>query len=139
MTSDEELFAILSELKAARGRVEHLRAALSEASKEEGELTARALASGRVDKRGIALFCGKRVAKPRGGARPHPAMVQTPDSSKLMSAADIARLARVTRGAVTNWRARHADFPAPSDDATPSRFRRSDVIAFLAAHGYQVA
>ncbi|GAA2914087.1 N-6 DNA methylase [Streptosporangium fragile] len=31
----------------------------------------------------------------------------------LVSAAEIARLAGVTRAAVSNWRRRHADFPAP--------------------------
>ena len=30
-----------------------------------------------------------------------------------VSAADIARLAGVSRGTVSNWRRRHADFPAP--------------------------
>ena len=138
MTSDDALFTTLSEIKAARGRVGHLRAALAQAVEEEAALTARALASGRVDKRGITLFCGERVAGPRGGARRRPAVVHTAGDSALMSAADIARLARVTRAAVSNWATRHADFPVPADDAMPRRYRRGDVMVFLAAHGYQV-
>lgn len=35
------------------------------------------------------------------------------DTEDLVSNADIARLAGVTRSAVTNWQSRHADFPAP--------------------------
>jgi hypothetical protein len=138
MASDEELFTTLSEIKVARGRVEHLRAALAQALEDEDTLTARALASGRIDKRGLALFCGERVVKPRGGARPRPAVVHTSGDSALMSASDIARLAGVTRAAVANWAVRQADFPVPADDAKPSRYKRCDVMVFLAAHGYRV-
>lgn len=58
-----------------------------------------------------------------------------PDSAAL-TAADIARLAGVTRATVSNWRRRHADFPAPSGgtDASPA-YDRDDVEAWLAARG----
>ncbi|HEX7164833.1 MAG TPA: N-6 DNA methylase [Trebonia sp.] len=50
-----------------------------------------------------------------------------------VTAADIARLAGVTRGAVSNWRRRHADFPAPigGTDASPA-FDRAQVEQWLA-------
>src|SRR3974390_2305425 len=58
-----------------------------------------------------------------------------PDSAAL-TAADIARLAGVTRATVSNWRRRHADFPVPSGgtDASPA-YGRSEVEAWLAARG----
>jgi SAM-dependent methyltransferase len=58
-----------------------------------------------------------------------------PDSAAL-TAADIARLAGVTRATVSNWRRRHADFPAPSGgtDASPA-YSRDEVEAWLAARG----
>ena len=58
-----------------------------------------------------------------------------PDAS-VLTAADIARLAGVTRGAVSNWRRRHPDFPVPSGgtDASPA-YDRSEVEAWLAARG----
>ncbi|MFD0773907.1 helix-turn-helix transcriptional regulator, partial [Streptomonospora algeriensis] len=37
-----------------------------------------------------------------------------PADDQLISAADIARIAGVTRAAVSNWRRRHPDFPAPA-------------------------
>ncbi|WP_330932490.1 N-6 DNA methylase [Spiractinospora alimapuensis] len=49
-----------------------------------------------------------------------------------VSAADIARLAGVTRAAVSNWRRRHEDFPTPiTDRGTVARFRLSEVRAWL--------
>src|ERR1700728_4488500 len=53
-----------------------------------------------------------------------------------LTAADIARLAGVTRATVSNWRRRHADFPAPSGgtDASPA-YDRAEVEAWLAARG----
>lgn len=53
-----------------------------------------------------------------------------------LTAADIARLAGVTRATVSNWRRRHADFPAPSGgtDASPG-YERDEVEAWLAARG----
>lgn len=58
-----------------------------------------------------------------------------PDSA-VLTAADIARLAGVTRATVSNWRRRHADFPAPSGgtDASPT-YDRDEVEAWLAARG----
>src|SRR3954467_426407 len=40
----------------------------------------------------------------------------------LVTAADISRLAGVTRATVSNWRRRHADFPAPAGgtDTSPA-------------------
>jgi SAM-dependent methyltransferase len=51
-----------------------------------------------------------------------------------LTAADIARLAGVTRATVSNWRRRHPDFPAPSGgtDASPA-YDRAEVEAWLAA------
>jgi len=53
-----------------------------------------------------------------------------------LTAADIARLAGVTRATVSNWRRRHADFPAPSGgtDASPA-YDRAEIEAWLAARG----
>lgn len=58
-----------------------------------------------------------------------------PDAS-VLTAADIARLAGVTRATVSNWRRRHPDFPEPSGgtDASPA-YDRSEVEAWLAARG----
>src|ERR1700722_13142048 len=53
-----------------------------------------------------------------------------------LTAADIARLAGVTRATVSNWRRRHPDFPAPSGgtDASPA-YDRAAVEAWLASRG----
>ncbi|HUK70874.1 MAG TPA: N-6 DNA methylase [Streptosporangiaceae bacterium] len=53
-----------------------------------------------------------------------------------LTAADIARLAGVTRATVSNWRRRHADFPEPTGgtDASPA-YDRAEVEAWLAARG----
>ncbi|TDE37807.1 SAM-dependent methyltransferase [Actinomadura sp. 6K520] len=53
-----------------------------------------------------------------------------------MTAAEISRLAGVTRATVSNWRRRHPDFPQPSGgtEASPSYDRRQ-VEAWLAARG----
>ena len=58
-----------------------------------------------------------------------------PESASL-TAADIARLAGVTRATVSNWRRRHADFPAPTGgtDASPA-YDRAMVESWLAARG----
>ena len=58
-----------------------------------------------------------------------------PDSA-VLTAADIARLAGVTRATVSNWRRRHADFPAPSGGTDASLvYNRDEVEAWLAARG----
>jgi SAM-dependent methyltransferase len=53
-----------------------------------------------------------------------------------LTAADIARLAGVTRATVSNWRRRHPDFPAPSGgtDASPA-YDRTAVEVWLASRG----
>lgn len=58
-----------------------------------------------------------------------------PDSA-VLTAAEIARLAGVTRATVSNWRRRHADFPAPSGgtDTSPA-YGRDEIEAWLAARG----
>ncbi|MGS2809902.1 N-6 DNA methylase [Nocardia sp. MW-W600-9] len=43
------------------------------------------------------------------------------DTSPTVAAAEIARLAGVTRATVSNWRRRHADFPAPTSGGTETR------------------
>jgi hypothetical protein len=55
---------------------------------------------------------------------------------ELLTAADIARLAGVTRATVSNWRRRHPDFPRQSGgtDASPA-YDRDQVESWLAARG----
>lgn len=55
----------------------------------------------------------------------------------LVRAADIAELAGVSRAAVTQWRKRHHDFPAPaaSSSGRSPLFNRAEVEAWLTAHG----
>ncbi|TYB46968.1 N-6 DNA methylase [Actinomadura chibensis] len=57
-----------------------------------------------------------------------------------MTAAEISRLAGVTRATVSNWRRRHPDFPQPTGgtEASPSYDRRQ-VEAWLAARGRLLA
>ncbi|MEU0516722.1 hypothetical protein [Streptosporangium sp. NPDC006007] len=53
----------------------------------------------------------------------------------LVSAAEIARLAGVTRAAVSNWRRRHADFPSPvSGGARNALFALPEVHTWLDRH-----
>jgi type I restriction enzyme M protein len=52
------------------------------------------------------------------------------DSAITVSQARVARLAGVTRAAVTQWRKRHADYPAPVD-GDGDRFDLDDVIGWL--------
>jgi predicted RNA methylase len=56
--------------------------------------------------------------------------------SEQLTAAEISRLAGVTRATVSNWRRRHPDFPQPSGgtEASPSYDRRQ-VEAWLDARG----
>ena len=53
-----------------------------------------------------------------------------------VTAAEISRLAGVTRATVSNWRRRHADFPAPTGgtEASPA-YELAAVQAWLAARG----
>lgn len=56
-----------------------------------------------------------------------------------VSSADIARLADVRPTAVSNWRKRHADFPAPIGGTESSpRFDLTKVVAWLQAQGKAV-
>lgn len=58
-----------------------------------------------------------------------------PDSD-VVTAADIARLAGVTRATVSNWRRRHADFPDPSGGTAASpAYSRTEVERWLAGRG----
>jgi predicted DNA-binding transcriptional regulator AlpA len=49
----------------------------------------------------------------------------------LVSAAEVARLAGVTRAAVSNWRRRHADFPESVGVGRNAQFSLSDITAWL--------
>lgn len=59
-----------------------------------------------------------------------------PTTRPLVNAAQIARLAGVTRATVSNWRRRHADFPRPTEgtDARPL-YDLGDVRAWLDDRG----
>src|SRR5262245_24012209 len=57
-------------------------------------------------------------------------------ASNEVTAADIARVAGVGRAAVSNWRRRHPDFPAPIGGSPNSpTFALPEVEAWLAANG----
>ncbi|MEV4712820.1 N-6 DNA methylase [Micromonospora sp. NPDC049374] len=57
-------------------------------------------------------------------------------ANTTITAAEIARLAGVGRAAVSNWRKRHADFPAPVDGTTSSpEFDLIQVEQWLRAQG----
>ncbi|MFB7288120.1 N-6 DNA methylase [Actinacidiphila glaucinigra] len=55
-----------------------------------------------------------------------------PNAEALVTAAEIGRMAGVTRAAVSNWRRRHDDFPAPATGSTSSPlFSLAEVQAWL--------
>jgi predicted DNA-binding transcriptional regulator AlpA len=58
-------------------------------------------------------------------------------STPLVRASDIAQMAGVSRAAVTQWRKRHSDFPAPKEAAdTPSPlFDRTEIEQWLVDNG----
>ncbi|QDQ11249.1 N-6 DNA methylase [Streptomyces spectabilis] len=57
-------------------------------------------------------------------------------ASALVTAADISRLAGVTRATVSNWRRRHPDFPTPTGGTDTSPTYDLDAVrAWLAARG----
>ncbi|MEU0216178.1 SAM-dependent methyltransferase, partial [Streptomyces sp. NPDC006265] len=60
-----------------------------------------------------------------------------PQSSAQVTAAEISRIAGVTRATVSNWRRRHEDFPAPSGgtDSSPL-YDLESVRAWLSARGH---
>lgn len=55
-----------------------------------------------------------------------------------LSASDIANLAGVSRGAVSNWRRRHDDFPKPIKDAEGVEFDAREVREWLTSYGYEI-
>ncbi|MET8437457.1 N-6 DNA methylase [Streptomyces sp900116325] len=63
-----------------------------------------------------------------------------PQPSAQVTAAEISRIAGVTRATVSNWRRRHDDFPAPSGgtDSSPL-YDLETVRAWLAARGHDSA
>jgi hypothetical protein len=63
-------------------------------------------------------------------------MVETQGPPAEVTAAQVARMAGVARGAVSNWRRRHPDFPEPVG-GTPARptFSLPEVEAWLSASG----
>ncbi|GGV85061.1 type II restriction endonuclease subunit M [Streptomyces griseoloalbus] len=63
-----------------------------------------------------------------------------PQSSAQVTAAEISRIAGVTRATVSNWRRRHEDFPAPSGgtDSSPL-YDLESVRAWLASRGHTSA
>jgi hypothetical protein len=59
-----------------------------------------------------------------------------PDEEPLVPPAEIARMAGVTRAAVSNWRRRHADFPEPAGGtASAPLFALPDVRRWLESQG----
>ncbi|MBZ9645323.1 N-6 DNA methylase [Streptomyces sp. PSKA30] len=59
-----------------------------------------------------------------------------PQSSAQVTAAEISRIAGVTRATVSNWRRRHEDFPAPSGGTESSPLYDLEAVrAWLAARG----
>ncbi|MFE2280160.1 N-6 DNA methylase [Streptomyces sp. NPDC059454] len=67
-------------------------------------------------------------------------MPQPPAPSAQVTAAEISRIAGVTRATVSNWRRRHENFPAPSGgtDSSPL-YDLEEVRAWLAARGQHTA
>ncbi|MFZ4207378.1 N-6 DNA methylase [Streptomyces griseoincarnatus] len=63
-----------------------------------------------------------------------------PQSSAQVTAAEISRIAGVTRATVSNWRRRHEDFPAPSGgtDSSPL-YDLESVRTWLASRGHTSA
>ncbi|APT84402.1 N-6 DNA methylase [Corynebacterium aquilae] len=59
-----------------------------------------------------------------------------PTPQGTLALKDIAALAGVSRAAVSNWRSRHEDFPAPAPTSTDRKpvFNYNDVVAWLEAH-----
>jgi len=135
MTTDAELFSLLSQVMTKYEEVRGLESKLTQVRAERDELVTAAIATERIDARGIALFCRARGKERRGGGRAHAVREPTPNWSPLLSSADIARLAGVTRATVTNWKKRHADFPPPADAARPPRYAREKVFEYLDRHG----
>ena len=61
------------------------------------------------------------------------------DPDALVSLADVAEMARVSRPAVSNWRRRYPDFPRPvAETGATSLFRLGDLMSWMAEHGKQL-
>jgi type I restriction-modification system DNA methylase subunit len=61
------------------------------------------------------------------------------DPDALVSLADVAEMAHVSRPAVSNWRRRYPDFPRPvSETGATSLFRLGDLMAWMAKHDKQL-
>lgn len=61
-------------------------------------------------------------------------------SSAQVTAAEISRIAGVTRATVSNWRRRYDDFPEPSGGAESSPLYDLEAVrAWLASRGYASA
>ncbi len=61
---------------------------------------------------------------------------ETSSPEVLVSLADLAGMAKVSRPAVSNWRRRHADFPTPvEENGAATLFRLSEVEQWMAQHG----
>ncbi|MEU8438695.1 hypothetical protein AB0F18_38605, partial [Streptomyces sp. NPDC029216] len=74
-------------------------------------------------------------AAPAGSRSPLAALDPVVPGRDRVLLAEVARMARVGRAAVVNWRRRHADFPAPTGgtDVHP-QFDRPAIVAWLLAH-----
>ena len=58
------------------------------------------------------------------------------DNDALVSLADLAEMAGVSRPAVSNWRRRNPDFPSPvAETGATSLFRLGDLRLWMANHG----
>ena len=58
------------------------------------------------------------------------------DEDVLLSLADIASLAGVSRPAVSNWRRRYSDFPTPIQETSAAAlFRPTEVQQWMRDHG----
>ncbi len=58
------------------------------------------------------------------------------DPDALVSLADLAEMAEVSRPAVSNWRRRNPDFPRPVEETgTTSLFRLGELMEWMAEHG----
>lgn len=81
-----------------------------------------------------------RKARPADGARPAGAASGAgAATAATVAAVDIARLARVGRAAVSNWRRRFTDFPEPvGGTAASPLFSLADVEAWFTRHGKEL-
>ncbi|MFC9399210.1 hypothetical protein ACFTWS_39790 [Streptomyces sp. NPDC057027] len=70
-----------------------------------------------------------------GRRSPLTALAPVPQDEDRVLLAEVARIARVGRAAVVNWRRHHPDFPTPAAGTTVHpEFDRSTVVEWLLAH-----